>query len=453
MVCADSFARIYGVYRAMQGELAYIFEFKKFLRKIFCIRTPAVILTLEKIYTNIGIISNQFDVKPGNSIYLTRVPVGLNISNETIGSVIDCLGEIKKESNTSRSYKFVKSNVPLDTKAIGIIGRSPINEPLSTGFAVIDTITPIGMGQRQLFIGDKGTGKTETAVSSILNQRERGDVFCIYVAIGQRTNDVVKFSKKFLSSDFELISNIASSVADTCTKQYLSPYTGCTIGETFAKAGAKNLIVYDDLTIHANAYRQMSLLLRKPGGREAFPGDVFYLHARLLERAGKFSARYDNGSLTALPLIETQLGDVSSFIPTNVISITDGQCFFDAKLFKDSTRPAVNLEYSVSRVGANAQLEILRELSKGLKKRLAEFRHHAKYIHFMHELAASTQNTIYTGLQTIKFLNQDLYEDSTNQKFQSFLIYFILNRDILKIKNVKSFKKDLLSKFRQSNIY
>jgi len=321
----------------------------------------------------------------------------------------------------------------VDVKAPGIILRAPVNEPMLTGIKAIDSLVPIGRGQRELIIGDRQTGKTAIAIDTILNQKienKRFDsepLFCVYTAIGQKKSSIAKLVK--LLGDFEALAYtiiVASTAAEAAPLQYLAPYTGCTIGEFFRDNSKHALIIYDDLSKQAVAYRQMSLLLRRPPGREAYPGDVFYLHSRLLERAAKLGKAYGGGSLTALPVVETQLGDVSAYIPTNVISITDGQIFLEANLFYNGIKPAVNVGLSVSRVGSVAQLWAMKRIAGSLKLELAQYREVAGFAQFGSNLDEATSSLLKRGNQLTKLLNQDLYQPVPIE-YQIVLLYGAVN--------------------------
>merc|ERR1712115_406808 len=298
----------------------------------------------------------------------------------------------------------------IDTKAVGIIPRQSVNEPMQTGLKVVDSITPIGMGQRELIIGDRKTGKTTVCTDTIVNQALNGFMYCIYVAIGQKRSSVAKVVEELRHQGaLKHTIVVAATSSDPSTLQFLAPYSGCTMGEILAKNTGHCLIIYDDLSKQAVAYRQMSLLLRRPPGREAFPGDVFYLHSRLLERAAKLNADYGSGSLTALPIIETQAGDVSAYIPTNVISITDGQNFLETELFYKGIRPAINVGLSVSRVGSAAQTKSMKQVAGSMKLELAQYREVAAFAQFGSDLDAATQQLLNRGVRLTELLKQGQY--------------------------------------------
>jgi F-type H+-transporting ATPase subunit alpha len=364
-----------------------------------------MVLTLEVKTISVVVFGKDSDISQHSKVYRTNSIMSIPLSKKLLGRVVDALG------NTIDGKKRIISKLTkkVDTKAIGIIPRQSVREPMQTGVTAIDSITPIGCGQRELIIGDRQTGKTTIAIDTILNQKYFGHCFCIYVAIGQKkstVSQVVSYLEKSKAKDGHTIIVSATS-AEPATLQFLAPYSGCTIGEWLARNTCHALIIYDDLSKQAVAYRQMSLLLRRPPGREAYPGDVFYLHSRLLERAAKLSPKYGSGSLTALPIIETLAGDVSAYIPTNVISITDGQIFLDSKLFKEGIRPAINVGLSVSRVGSAAQVKSLKEVSGSLKLELAQYREVAAFSGFASELDPITQNILFRGLRLIQILKQN----------------------------------------------
>jgi F-type H+-transporting ATPase subunit alpha len=329
------------------------------------------------------------------------------VSSSLFGRVIDSLGGVIDGGKSIRSKVFRK----VDTKALGIIDRQSVSEPMLTGIISIDAMTPIGCGQRELIIGDRQTGKTSVALDSILNQIKYGFLFCIYVGIGQKKGSIAKTVDFFFNGSYSNKARrslivVCSSASEAATLQFLAPYTGCTIGEWLSIKECHVLIVYDDLSKQAVAYRQMSLLLKRPPGREAYPGDVFYLHSRLLERSAKLSKSRGLGSLTSLPIIETQAGDVSAYIPTNVISITDGQIFLETKLFNEGIRPAINVGLSVSRVGSAAQYTAMKQLAKGLKLQLAQYREIESFSSFASELDNSTKFILNRGIRLISIIKQ-----------------------------------------------
>ena len=391
----DGIARIWGLENAMAGELL------KFPGDIV-----GMVLNLEE--DNVGAVLFGADdkIKEGDSVYSTgniaRVPVG----DALIGRVVNALGQPVDGKGPIASDKF--RNV--ETLAPGVIQRQPVKEPLQTGIKAIDAMIPIGRGQRELVIGDRQTGKTAILVDTILNQKNT-DVFCIYVAIGQKESTVAQVVKILEDNGaMEYTTVVAASASEPAPLQYLAPYCGVTMGEEFRDTGRHALVVYDDLSKHATAYRQLSLLLRRPPGREAYPGDVFYLHSRLLERAAKVSDALGGGSLTALPVIETQAGDVSAYIPTNVISITDGQIFLESDLFFSGVRPAINVGISVSRVGGNAQTKAMKKVAGRLRLDLAQYRELAAFAQFGSDLDKATQAQLTRGQRMVELLKQDQFQ-------------------------------------------
>src|SRR5574344_1438008 len=333
---------------------------------------------------------------------IASVPVG----NELIGRIVDPTG---KAIDGKGDIPYEKTR-PIDRVAPGIIARKSVHQPLQTGLTSIDALTPIGRGQRELIIGDRQTGKTAIAIDTIINQKGQ-DVICVYVAIGQKTSTVAQLAKtleKHGAMDYTVI--VSSTASDSAPLQFIAPFSGCSIGEEFMEKGKSVLIIYDDLTKHAQAYRAMSLLLRSPPGREAYPGDVFYLHSRLLERACKLSDELGAGSITALPIIETQAGDVSAYIPTNVISITDGQIFLESNLFNSGIRPAINVGLSVSRVGGSAQIKAMKQVAGTMRLDLAQFRELAAFAQFASDLDKSTQAQLDRGVRLVELLKQPQFQ-------------------------------------------
>ena len=386
-------------------------------------KIKGMVLSLEEGNVSIAIFGEERGINVGHVILRTRKVMRIPLHTKLFGRTIDALG-----NSIDRGPKPVGflSRI-IDTKALGITGRTSICEPVQTGIMAIDALTPIGRGQRELIIGDRQTGKTTIGVDSIISQKNSSDLQSVYVAIGQRKAVVaklVKRLKKFGVLESSII--VCASCGDPATLQYLAGYSGCTLGEWIGESGLGSLVIYDDLTKQAVAYRQMSLLLRRPPGREAYPGDVFYLHSRLLERAAKWCYEKGAGSFTALPIIETQAGDVSAYIPTNVISITDGQVFLESKLFNEGIRPAINVGLSVSRVGSAAQVKGMKEIAGSLKLSLALYREVEAFVSFASELEAETKFTIYRGLQLIEILKQKCgCPIPTNA--QVFIIYATLN--------------------------
>ncbi|WP_417337013.1 F0F1 ATP synthase subunit alpha [Halobacteriovorax marinus] len=394
LTVGDGVARVFGLKNVMAGELVE-----------FGTGTKGMVLNLEANNVGVAILGNDNDIKEGSTVKRTEKIVEVPVGDALLGRVVNAIGEPIDGQGEINSDKYGK----IEIKAPGIIARKPVHEPLQTGIKAIDSMIPIGRGQRELIIGDRKTGKTAVAIDTIINQKGK-DVVCIYVAIGQKNSTVRQVQQKLKEAgalDYTII--VSATASDTAPLQYLAPYTGCTMGEYYRDNGKHAVIVYDDLTKQAQAYRQMSLLLRRPPGREAFPGDVFYLHSRLLERAAKLSDELGAGSLTALPVIETQEGDVSAYIPTNVISITDGQIFLESDLFNSGVRPAVNVGLSVSRVGGSAQIKAMKKVAGTLRLDLASFRELAAFAAFGSDLDAATQAQLSKGERLVELLKQGQY--------------------------------------------
>jgi F-type H+-transporting ATPase subunit alpha len=390
----DGIARVYGLERVMAGELV---EFPGGVH--------GLVLNLEEDNVGVAIMGEASHVREGDLVRRTGRIIEVPVGEGLVGRVVDALGQPidgKGPIQTSESRR-------VELKAPGIVTRRSVHEPLQTGIKAIDAMTPIGRGQRELIIGDRQTGKTAIAIDTILNQRTSG-VYCIYVATGQKQSTVAQVVDKLVrygAMDYTVV--VAATASEPAPLQFISPYTGCTMGEWFRDNGKHALIIYDDLSKQAVAYRQLSLLLRRPPGREAYPGDVFYLHSRLLERAAKMSDEFGGGSLTALPIIETQAGDVSAYIPTNVISITDGQIFLESDLFNSGVRPAVNVGISVSRVGGNAQTKAMKKVAGTLKLNLAQYREMAAFAQFGSDLDKATQEQLANGERQTEMLKQKQY--------------------------------------------
>src|SRR5947207_3735980 len=397
----DGIARIYGLERVAAGELI------EFPHGIY-----GIALNLEEDNVGAAIMGEQQAIKEGDEVKRTgriaEVPVGEGLLGRVVnalGQPIDGRGPIKAAA-TRR----------IELKAPGIVVRQPVKEPLQTGLKAIDAMIPIGRGQRELIIGDRQTGKTALALDTIINQRG-GDVHCFYVAVGQKRSTVAQVVDKlarFGAMDYTTV--VIASASDPAPMQFIAPYSGCSMGEYFRDSGRHALVIYDDLSKHAAAYRQLSLLLRRPPGREAYPGDVFYLHSRLLERAAKLNDALGGGSLTALPIIETQLGDVSAYIPTNVISITDGQIYLESDLFYGGIRPAVNVGLSVSRVGGSAQVKAMRQVAGKLRLDLAQYRELAAFAQFGSDLDRATQMQLARGQRMVELLKQGQYQPLSVEK-------------------------------------
>jgi F-type H+-transporting ATPase subunit alpha len=390
----DGIARIYGLDRVMAGELL------EFPNGVF-----GLALNLEQ--DNVGAVLFGEDklIKEGDTVKRTnrisQVPVG----EELVGRVVNSLGQPIDEGPPIEAKNFRN----IEQKAPGIVVRMPVKEPLQTGLKAVDSMIPIGRGQRELIIGDRGTGKTALALDTIINQKGSG-VYCFYVAIGQKRSTVARVVDVFRKHGaMEYTTVVAATASDAAPMQYIAPYTGCAMGEYFRDTGRHSLCIYDDLSKHATAYRQISLLLRRPPGREAYPGDIFYLHSRLLERAAKMRDDLGGGSLTALPIIETQAGDVSAYIPTNVISITDGQIYLESELFYSGVRPAINVGLSVSRVGGNAQIKAMKQVAGTLRLDLAQYREMAAFAQFGSDLDKATQAQLARGSRLVEILKQAQY--------------------------------------------
>ena len=390
----DGVAKVHGLEKALAGELV------DFGGGAF-----GMVLNLEEEAVGIAILGDDSKVKEGSVVKRTGKIVQVPVGEALLGRVVNALGVAIDGKGDINSKEFRK----VEVKAPGIVARQSVKEPLQTGIKAIDGMIPVGRGQRELIIGDRQTGKTAVALDTIINQKGKG-VVCIYVAIGQKQSTVAQVVDKLRQNgalDHTII--VAATASEQAPMQFLSAYTGVTMGEYFRDTGKHALIVYDDLTKQAQAYRQLSLLLRRPPGREAYPGDVFYLHSRLLERAAKLSDKLGGGSLTALPIIETQAGDVSAYIPTNVISITDGQIFLESDLFYSGVRPAVNVGISVSRVGGSAQVKSMKQVSGTLRLDLAQYREKAAFAQFGSDLDAATQRQLARGQRLVELLKQDQF--------------------------------------------
>jgi len=398
----DGIARVYGLDQVQAGEMV---EFPGGIM--------GMTLNLEADNVGVVIFGDDRDIKEGDIVKRTGAIVDVPIGKELLGRVVDALGN----PIDGRGPIETEERGRVDVKAPGIIPRKSVSEPMQTGIKALDSLVPIGRGQRELIIGDRQTGKTAVAIDTIINQKsinesddESKKLYCIYVAIGQKRSTVAQIVKTLTDYDaMKYTIVVAATASEPAPLQFLAPYTGCTMGEYFRDNGMHALIIYDDLSKQAIAYRQMSLLLRRPPGREAFPGDVFYLHSRLLERAAKMNDDNGGGSLTALPIIETQAGDVSAYIPTNVISITDGQIFLETELFYQGIRPAINVGLSVSRVGSAAQTKAMKQVAGSIKLELAQYREMAAFAQFGSDLDASTQRLLKRGARLTEILKQDQF--------------------------------------------
>lgn len=422
----DGIARITGLKGAMAGELL------SFPKNLY-----GMALNLEKDLIGAVLMGETSLIKEGDPVKRTGKIVQVPVGEELIGRVVNPLGEPLDGKGPINATEFR----PVEWRAPGVIDRQPVKEPLQTGLKAVDSMIPIGRGQRELIIGDRQTGKTAVALDTIINQRGSG-VICIYVAIGQKASTVAKLVKDLTEQGvMEFTTIVSAPASDAAPLQFLAPYAGCAIGEHFLYNGKNALCVYDDLSKHAVAYRQMSLLLRRPPGREAFPGDVFYLHSRLLERAAKLSDDLGGGSLTALPIVETQAGDVSAYIPTNVISITDGQIYLESDLFYAGVRPAINVGISVSRVGGNAQIKAMKQVAGRLRLDLAQFRELEAFAQFGTELDKTTQSQLNRGRRVVEVLKQPQYQPLAVEK-QVLIIFAAINGflDEIDLGRIKEFE-------------
>ncbi|RLB04588.1 MAG: F0F1 ATP synthase subunit alpha, partial [Deltaproteobacteria bacterium] len=391
----DGIARIYGLEKAMAGELL---EFPHGIM--------GMVLNLEEDNVGAALLGEDRHIKEGDIVKRTGRIVQVPVGEALVGRVVNPLGQPLdgKGPIEAKEYRNIEEKAP------GVVWRLPVKEPLQTGIKAIDSMIPIGRGQRELIIGDRQTGKTALVVDTIINQKGK-DVYCIYVAIGQKQSTVAQVVDRLRRyGAMEYTTVVSATASEPAPLQYIAPYAGCTMGEYFRDTGRHALCVYDDLSKHAVAYRQMSLLLRRPPGREAYPGDIFYLHSRLLERAAKLNDKLGGGSLTALPIIETQAGDVSAYIPTNVISITDGQIYLETDLFYSGVRPAVNVGLSVSRVGGNAQIKAMKQVAGSLRLDLAQYREMAAFAQFGSDLDKATQAQLARGERLVEILKQDQYQ-------------------------------------------
>ena len=426
----DGIARVYGLENAMYMELL---EFPGGVH--------GIALNLEEDNVGVVLLAEATAIKEGDPVKRTGRIIEVPVGDALIGRVVNALGEPLDGKGEIQTDQFRN----IERVAPGIVVRRPVSEPLQTGLKAIDSMTPIGRGQRELIIGDRQTGKTALAVDTILNQKGQ-DVTCIYVAIGQKRSTVAKVIQILEDRGAMEYSIVVSATAsEAAPQQYIAPYAGCAMGEAFLESGRHALVVYDDLSKHAVAYRQMSLLLRRPPGREAYPGDVFYLHSRLLERAVKYSDEKGGGSLTALPIIETQAGDVSTYIPTNVISITDGQIFLESDLFYQGVRPAINVGISVSRVGSKAQVKAMKQVAGRLRLDLAQYREMAAFAQFGSDLDQATLQQLNRGERTVEILKQDQYAPMSVA--DQVLVILAAVRGLLddvRVDDIRRFEKEML---------
>ena len=438
----DGVARVYGLDNVRAGEMV---EFPGGIK--------GMALNLETDNVGIVIFGDDRDIKEGDTVKRTGAIVDVPVGRGLLGRVVDALGNPIDGKGPIEGTERAR----VEVKAPGIIPRKSVHEPMQTGLKAIDSLIPVGRGQRELIIGDRQTGKTAIALDTILNQKsvnavgdESQKLYCIYVAVGQKRSSVAKFVKTLEDNgalEYSIV--VAATASEPAPLQFLAPYTGCTMGEFFRDNGAHALLVYDDLSKQAVSYRQMSLLLRRPPGREAYPGDVFYLHSRLLERAAKLNEDNGAGSLTALPVIETQAGDVSAYIPTNVISITDGQIFLETDLFYKGVRPAVNVGLSVSRVGSSAQIKAMKQVAGSIKLELAQFREMEAFSQFASDLDAATQRLLARGARLTELLKQPQYQPLPVEE-QVVVIYSGVRGylDGLQISQIGDFERKLLAEIR-----
>ena len=442
----DGIARVYGLDNVQAGEMV---EFPGGIR--------GMALNLETDNVGVVIFGNDRDIKEGDIVKRTGAIVEVPIGPELLGRVVDALGNPIDGKGPIKAKKFSR----VDVKAPGIIPRKSVHEPMSTGLKAVDALIPVGRGQRELIIGDRQTGKTAIILDTILNQKaihingpDKEKLYCVYVACGQKRSTVAQFVKILEDAgamEYSIV--VAATASESAPMQYLAPFTGCTMGEYFRDNGMHALIAYDDLSKQAVAYRQMSLLLRRPPGREAYPGDVFYLHSRLLERSAKLNDALGAGSLTALPVIETQANDVSAYIPTNVISITDGQIFLETDLFYQGIRPAVNVGLSVSRVGSAAQVKAMKQVAGKIKGELAQYREMAAFAQFGSDLDASTQKLLNRGARLTELLKQPQFSPLKTEE-QVVAIYAGVNGylDAIPVNKVRDFEDGLLRAFKDKHM-
>ena len=426
---ADGIARIHGLEKAMQGELL------EFPGEVY-----GMVLNLEEDNVGAVLLGDRKNINEGDIVKTTGRVVEVPVGDQLTGRVVNSLGQPIDNKGPIETDKYR----PIERVASGVISRKSVDTPIQTGIKAIDAMVPIGRGQRELIIGDRQTGKTAIAIDTIINQKGQG-VHCIYVAIGQKAStvaNIVKTLEEFGAMDYTTI--VASTASELAPLQYIAPYAGCAIGEEWMERGEDVLVVYDDLSKHATAYRTLSLLLRRPPGREAYPGDVFYLHSRLLERAARLSDELGGGSLTALPIIETQAGDVSAYIPTNVISITDGQIYLETEMFNAGFRPAINAGLSVSRVGGSAQIKAMKKIAGPIRTDLAQYRELASFAQFGSELDDDTKERLDQGERIKEILKQPQYQPLAVEK-QVVIIYAAVKKHLLDlaVDQILDFQKEL----------
>src|SRR6187431_2350050 len=425
----DGIARVHGVERAMAGEML------EFGQGVF-----GIALNLEEESVGAVLLGGAKEISEGDPVKRTGRIISVPVGEAMLGRVVNALGQPLDGKGPIATTEFL----PIERIAPGVVDRQPVKEPLQTGLKAIDGMVPVGRGQRELIIGDRQTGKTAVAVDTIINQRGKG-VICIYNAIGQKQSTVAQVVRTLEENEamsYTIV--VAASASDPAPMLYISPYSACAIGEYFRDSGRHALVVYDDLSKHAQAYREISLLLRRPPGREAYPGDVFYLHSRLLERAAKLNAALGGGSLTALPIIETQAGDLSAYIPTNVISITDGQIFLESDLFHQGVRPAINVGNSVSRVGGSAQIKAMRQVAGTLRLDLAQYRELAAFSQFGSDLDKATVQQLHRGVRLVEVLKQPQYQPLAIEK-QVIIIFAATNGflDSVPVEQLRAYETEL----------
>ncbi|MBN1299470.1 MAG: F0F1 ATP synthase subunit alpha [Actinobacteria bacterium] len=426
----DGIARVSGLTKTMAGEMLAFSE-----------GVYGVVLNLDRNEIGVIILGDYEKIQEGDTVKCTGNILQVPVGKDLLGRIIDPLGNPVDGRGQIKNFQYR----PVEFTAPGVVSRQPVDEPLQTGIKAIDSMIPIGKGQRELVIGDRSIGKSALLIDTIINQKGK-DVYCIFVAIGQKTSTIARLVDKLNEAGAMAYTTIVSATAkESAALQYIAPYAGCAMGEYFMYSGKNALVLYDDLSKHAVAYRQISLLLKRPPGREAYPGDIFYLHSRLLERAAKLSDKEGGGSLTAIPVIETKAGDISSYIPTNVVSITDGQIYLEDDLFNAGIRPAINPGISVSRVGGNAQINAMKKVASMLRLDLAQYRELETFAKFGTELDRETKKQIYRGERTVEVLKQAQYSPMDVE--DQVLILFALTRgylDDIEVKMLKKFESDFI---------
>lgn len=433
----DGIARIHGLEKCMAGELV------EFPGEIY-----GMVLNLEEDSVGTVLFGSDTNIKEGDTVKRTKRIVEVPTGEAMLGRVVNSLGQPIDGKGPIKTNTYR----PIESNAVGVIGRKSVHQPLQTGIKAIDSMIPVGRGQRELIIGDRQTGKTTIAIDTIINQKKE-NVLCIYVAIGQKQSTIAQIVKNLEDNDaMKYTIVVAAAASEPAPLQYIAPYAGVAMAEEFMFAGKDVLIIYDDLSKHAVAYRAMSLLLRRPPGREAYPGDVFYIHSRLLERAAKLSDKLGGGSITALPIIETQAGDVSAYIPTNVISITDGQIYLESELFNSGQRPAVNAGISVSRVGGDAQIKAMKKVASKIKLELAQYRELASFAQFGSELDKETKATLDHGVRLMEILKQNQNNTMAVEE-QVMIIYTVINKHLMDIpvNAIKRFETEFLTYLREQH--